>query len=468
MDTETGGVESFRDSISTVSKGGKRVWIYPRKQKGRFYTARTIVSVFLLIVLFVTPFLKVNGHPFVLLDVLSRKFILFGLAFGPYDFHLFGIAMLILMVFIILFTAVYGRLFCGWICPQTVFMEMVFRKIEYWIEGDAPRQRMLNKAPWTSRKIFKKLSKHSIFFGISFLISNTFLAYIIGIDELLIIITDPPSNHLTGLIAILIFSVTFYWIYARFREQVCIIVCPYGRLQGVLLDPNSIVVAYDFVRGEHRTKFKKDEKRTGGDCIDCHFCVDVCPTGIDIRNGTQLECINCTSCIDACNDIMDRVDLPRNLIRYDSLRGIKEKGKRKFTPRIVIYTVLLFVLFTIFTLLLANRSDIEASVLRTPGLIYQEQPDNKLSNLYNIKLVNKTFDEIPIILKLDKKEAELKLTKTDIVVPPQGVYEEDFFIILPKDKISPGNRTLTVQIFSRERLIDEFKTTFLAPKKKSK
>ena len=356
--------------------------------------------------------------------------------------------MLFLVVFIILFTAVYGRLFCGWICPQTVFMEMVFRKIEYWIEGDAPRQRMLNKAPWTGRKIYKKLSKHSIFFGLSFLISNIFLAYIIGSDELLIIITDSPSKHLSGLIAILIFSGIFYWIYARFREQVCIIVCPYGRLQSVLLDTNSIVVAYDFVRGEPRTKFKKSEERTEGDCIDCHFCVDVCPTGIDIRNGTQLECINCTSCIDACNDVMDRVDLPRNLIRYDSLQGIKEKRKRKFTPRIVIYSVLLFILLTTFTLLLANRSDIEASVLRTPGLIYQEQPDNKLSNLYNIKLVNKTFDEIPITLKLDNKEAKLMIAKSDIVVPPQGVFEEDFFIVLPKDKISPENRTLTVQIFS--------------------
>ena len=467
METETSAVESFRDSISTVNKEGKRVWVYPRKQKGQFYTARTAISIFLLIILFGIPFLKVNGHPFILLDILKRKFILFGLAFGPHDFYLFGIAMLILVVFIILFTAVYGRLFCGWICPQTVFMEMVFRKIEYWIEGDAPRQRMLNKAPWTGGKIFKKLSKHSIFFGLSFLISNIFLAYIIGSDELLIIITDSPSKHLSGLIAILIFSGIFYWIYARFREQVCIIVCPYGRLQGVLLDTNSIVVAYDFVRGEPRTKFKKSEERTGGDCIDCHFCVDVCPTGIDIRNGTQLECINCTSCIDACNDIMDRVDLPRNLIRYDSLQGIKEKRKRKFTPRIVIYSVLLFVLLTVFILLLANRSDIEASVLRTPGLIYQEQPDNKLSNLYNIKLVNKTFDEIPITLKLYNKEAELKIAKSDIVVPPQGVYEEDFFIILPKDKISPENRILTIQIYSGDRLIDEFKTSFLAPKKKS-
>jgi cytochrome c oxidase accessory protein FixG len=292
MDKPTDSIkdESFRDSIATITKEGKRNWIYAQKPKGKFYNARSILSIFYLAVFFSLPFIRVHGNPFFLFNVLERKFIFFGVIFWPQDFFIFGIGMLTFILFVVLFTVVYGRVFCGWACPQTIFMEMVFRKIEYWIEGDANHQRTLNKAPYTSQKIIKKGFKHIVFFAIAFIIANTFLAYIIGTDELFEMMREPLAEHVGGFISLLVFTGAFYGVYAFFREQVCLIVCPYGRLQGVMLDKNSILVAYDYLRGEPRAKFKKNEERTKGDCIDCHQCVNVCPTGIDIRHGTQLEC----------------------------------------------------------------------------------------------------------------------------------------------------------------------------------
>ncbi|HEY8898691.1 MAG TPA: 4Fe-4S dicluster domain-containing protein, partial [Niastella sp.] len=290
--------ESFRDRIATIDESGKRNWIFAQKPKGKWYSARTYISWFFFIVFFTLPFIYVHGRPLFLFDVTQAKFILFGKVFWPQDFFIFGLAMITFIVFIVLFTAAFGRLFCGWICPQTIFMEMFFRKIEYFIEGSAAEQKLLAKAPWTGKKIFKKVSKHSVFFFFSFVIANFFLAYVIGVKELGKIITEPVQDHVGGLLSLLVFSGIFYAVYAFFREQACTVVCPYGRLQGVLLDRNSMIVAYDHKRGEPRNKFTKKAATDHGDCIDCLQCVKVCPTGIDIRNGTQMECVGCTACID--------------------------------------------------------------------------------------------------------------------------------------------------------------------------
>lgn len=458
--------ESFRDSMSIVSKEGNRIWVYPKKPKGKFYNARTWVSIFLLLFLFVTPFIKIGGHPFLLFNFVERKFIIFSLAFGPHDFYLFGLAVIAFIVFIILFTAVFGRVFCGWICPQTVLMEMVFRKIEYWLEGDAIEQKRLNSSPWTGKKIAKKYTKYAIFFIISFIISNILLAYIIGIDELIKIITDPPSEHITGLISMLAFTSLFYWIFAWFREQACILVCPYGRLQGVLLDPNSVVIAYDYVRGEPRGKLRKYEERTQGDCVDCNQCVDVCPTGIDIRNGTQLECVNCTACIDACDAVMDKVKKPRGLIRFASENNIKNKLRFRITPRIIGYSSLLVLLVAVLTILMFNRSDIDVNILRAPGMLYQKQQDDILSNLYTIKITNKTFDEVSINVKLENIEGEIKLIGNDkIKIEPSGILEGKFLVMLPEDEIKVMNTPLRIGVYRDNQKIDEIKTSFLGPVK---
>jgi cytochrome c oxidase accessory protein FixG len=458
--------QSFRNELATVTKEGKRKWIYPKKPSGRFYNARNIISALLLLILVLTPFIKVNGHPFILFDFLNRKFILFGIYFGPHDFHLFVIAMIAIIVFIILFTAIFGRVFCGWACPQTIFMEMVFRKIEYWIEGDARQQLKLNSQPMNTNKFFRKLTKHTIFFGIAFFISNIFLSYIIGMDELVKIITDPVSHHVQGLIAITIFSGVFYFIFASFREQVCTIVCPYGRLQGVLLDRDSIVIAYDNVRGEPRGKITKNENQSHlGDCIDCYQCVVVCPTGIDIRNGIQLECVNCTACIDACDDVMDKIKKPRGLIRYASVNSIEKKTKWKFTPRAVSYSLLLTVLMAVLTFLLFTRTEFSVTVLRTPGLLFQEQPNDMVSNIYDLNLVNKTFDEIPVALKLENMKGELKLVGKEILMKPQEIVDAKFLVLINKNDLTKMSTPIDIGVYDDDQLITKVTTSFLAPMK---
>ncbi|GAB6282717.1 MAG: cytochrome c oxidase accessory protein CcoG [Ignavibacterium sp.] len=455
---------SFRDSISTISKEGKRVWIYPKKTKGRYYNARTFVSIILLLILFITPFIKVNNNPIFLFNIFNRKFILFGMAFGPHDNSILVIAFITAIIFIILFTAVYGRLFCGWICPQTVFMEMVFRKIEYFIEGDAREQIKLNNTHLNGKKFFKKSLKHLIFFAISFLIANLLMSYLIGIDETLSIASQPPAAHISGFIAVVGFSFLFYFIFARFREQACIIVCPYGRLQSVLLDKNSIVVAYDNVRGEPRGKIKRNEERINGDCIDCRLCVDVCPTGIDIRDGIQLECVNCTACIDACDNVMDKIKKPRGLIKYASMNQITERKKFKFTPRIISYSIVLVLLLSILTYSITSRTEVEVEILRTPGMLYQEQPNNKISNLYNINIVNKTFDDFTLQLKTKEIPSEIKILGEPLKINSQGVYEGKFMIIFDKDQLKKLNTIITISILKDREEINQIQTSFLSNK----
>jgi len=325
----------------------------------------------------------------------------------------------------------------------------------------------LKSQPMNANKFFKKLVKHSVFFGIAFFISNIFLAYIIGIDELIKIITDPPSEHTQGLIVITIFSGVFYFIFSSFREQVCTIVCPYGRLQGVLLDKDSIVIAYDNIRGEPRGKIKKNEEQNHlGDCIDCYQCVVVCPTGIDIRNGIQLECVNCTACIDACDDIMDKVNRPRGLIRYASQNSIEKKAKWKFTPRAISYSLLLSVLIGVLSFLLLTRSDFSINILRTPGLLFQEQPNDMVSNIYDLNIVNKTFNEIAVDLKLENVQGEIKLVGKEIIMKPQEIIDAKFLVLLSKNDLSKMNTPLEIGIYDNDKLITKVTTSFLAPMKK--
>lgn len=455
---------SFRDTVATISQDGKRNWIYPKKPKGAFYNKRTAVSVFFLILLFTGPFMKLNGHPLMLFNILERKFILFGIAFWPQDFHLFVLAMLTFIVFIILFTALFGRIWCGWACPQTIFMEMVFRKIEYLIEGDYMQQKALNAESPNPVKFRKKFLKNSIFFIISFIIANTFLAYIIGADELFKIISEGPSKHMGGLISLTIFTLVFYGVYTKFREQACIVVCPYGRLQGVLLDKNSVVIAYDYKRGEPREKLHKGQVRKAGDCIDCHQCVQVCPTGIDIRHGTQLECVNCTACIDACDSIMDKIEKPRGLIRYTSENAIASGSKFKVTPRIIGYSAVLAILLGALITLLALRTDVEAIVLRTPGMLYQELPNQKVSNLYNIKVVNKTFNNLPIEIKIVEPQGTIQwVGKNFKELKEQDIAEGEFFVILDQKDIVTSKTKIKIQIISNGKILDEEESNFIGP-----
>jgi cytochrome c oxidase accessory protein FixG len=459
--------KSFRDSIATVNDNGGRNWLYPKKVKGRYFNKRRIVNGILLVCLFIGPFIKVGGQPFFLFNLLQRKFILFGVVFWPQDFSLFVLAMITAIVFVVLFTVVFGRIWCGWICPQTIFMEMVFRRIEYWIEGDARKQKKLNKQQWGTEKIRKKGLKFIIFYLISFLIANIFLAYIIGSDALLEIITDHPKNHVNGLISIFIFSGIFYWVFAWFREQVCIIACPYGRLQGVMIDKNTIVVAYDYLRGEKRGRLNKNEKeRTLGDCVDCNQCVEVCPTGIDIRNGTQLECINCTACMDVCDNVMNKSKLPEGLIRYTSEENI-EKGESKiFNNRVKSYSMVLLLLISLLVFFMMSRSPIATTILRAKGQIYQVQEET-ISNLYTFNLLNKTMFKTEVNFKLHSHKGIIQfIGENIIVVKQQDIYKGTMFIYLYTDQLKSPNEKLTIGVYKNDVLIEEIETSFLVPNKK--
>ena len=469
---ETPKNEKFRDSIGTINEEGKRAWVYPKKPDGKFYNYRSWVSYGLLLFLLAAPFVKINGNQFLLFNVLDRRFNIFSAPFWPQDFHLFVLSMIIGVIFVTLFTVAFGRIFCGWICPQTIFMEMVFRKIEYWIEGDRGKQIRLDKQPWNAEKIRKKSLKWLIFFIISFCIANVFLAYLIGSDELLSYVTEGPFKHTGTLVSLLIFTIIFYFVFAWFREQVCIIACPYGRLQGVLLDSKSIVVAYDYKRGEKETgraKFNKKENRalTGkGDCIDCFQCVQVCPTGIDIRNGTQLECVNCTACIDACDHIMENVNLPKGLIRYASENNIAQKEKFRFTGRLVAYTVVLTILIGVFIGMLFLRNDVEATILRLPGQLYERQENNIISNVFTYKIINKTTAEIEDVhLKLLSHNGEISIVgNQSITVPKQGLAEGTLFIRINAAILNGDKVKIKIGVFSGDKLIETSKASFLGPR----
>ncbi|MEM6771727.1 MAG: 4Fe-4S dicluster domain-containing protein, partial [Bacteroidota bacterium] len=519
---------------------------FPKRPNGRFYQWRTYLSYLLLAILFGLPWIRIGGEPLVMLNVLERHFILFGLSFSPQDFHLFAILMITGVVFIILFTVVFGRLFCGWVCPQTIFMEMVFRKIEYWVEGDANAQRKLAKAPWNGKKLRKKALKHGLFLLVSAAIAHTFLAYIIGTDNVIELVTQSPLTDPLGFMSIVVFIGVFYFVFSYMREQVCIAVCPYGRLQGVMLDEKSINVIYDYERGEPRGKIKKGQRRRSsctdcascregkdvcsdrikhrlehamklaeqhrslsstlapasapelvkqsdgrgypggrpqpssplafsaagdvallteapalkGDCIDCKLCVQVCPTGIDIRNGVQMECINCTACIDACDAVMDKVDRPRGLIRYDSESGVARQERKIWTPRVLAYTGVLLALIVLNIVLLGGRDGLDIILLRTPGTLYQTNTDGSVNNLYTYQIVNKTGSELPLRFELATIPAgTIRFVGATPVAQPDIVTEGALFIDLPLDPGPSFDGDVEVAVWSGNERLETFTTT---------
>ncbi|TCD23365.1 cytochrome c oxidase accessory protein CcoG [Pedobacter psychrodurus] len=445
------------------NKGRGRNFIYPKKPSGKLYTYRKWVSYVLLLFLFSCPFLKLNDEQLVLLNFIERKFVFFGLIFTPQDFYLFALAMLIFIMFIVCFTVVLGRLWCGWACPQTIFMEMVFRRIEYWIEGDANKQKKLDEGAWNAEKIAKKGSKHFIFLVISFAIANTFLAYMISSDVLLKIITEPVSVHISGFISIWLFTLIFYGVFTYVREVVCTVICPYGRLQGVLLDNQSLVVAYDFTRGEPRGRIQKQEVAlNAGDCVDCGLCVQVCPTGIDIREGTQLECVNCTACIDSCNEVMLKINKPKNLIGFFNQDFINERKPYKIGLKSYGYAAVLFVVLMVFSSLIYKREDIETTVLRASGTLYQSRGADRTSNLYNAELINKTNKTVKFTFRSKDKGDEINFIQKADVLPKEGSAHLTFFLIRKNKSIKKYKTDAIFEIVVNGEVLSTATTSFFA------
>ena len=455
---------TYRDHLATVDATGRRKWVFAQRPRGKWYRKRAVISWFFFALFFGMPFVYVHGQPFIQFNIPEARFIIFGKIFWPQDFFIFGLATVTFVVSVILFTAAFGRLFCGWVCPQTILMEMLFRKVEYLILGDGARQKAMRQGPKTGVMRFKIAMKHFAFFGLSFVIANFFLAYIISIRSLWAIITGPVSAHMAGLASLLLFTGVFYAVYAFFREQACTVVCPYGRLQSVLLDRNSLIVAYDYKRGEPRAKFSKKKAESHGDCIDCQQCVKVCPTGIDIRNGTQMECVGCTACIDACNFMMAKTGGAPDLIRYASENGIAEHEPLKYTLRMKLYTGLLSVLVMLLGLLLLSQKEVDATVMRTAGMLYQERGADSVSNLYTIKVANKTIRPVPLEMRIENRNGRVQVIgDKGITIRKEDEGSGNFFIVLPRKEIRERKTRIHLALYDGPTKIDEIGTNFLGP-----
>lgn len=466
--------QEFRVQVGTMDTKGKRKWMFPKKPKGKFTSYRTYVSWVLLAVFIILPFIKLpNGNPILLFNIPKGEFVIGGFPFFTSDFFLIALGMITSILFIIVFTVVYGRIFCGWICPQTIFMEHVFRKIEYMIEGDRPKQIKLAKQKWDKEKIQKRLIKWTVFSILSVFFITILWAYVVGSDRVIELIKGGPIKNWSVFFGILIFSGLFYFVFAWFREQVCTLVCPYGRLQSVLSDKKTINVAYDYVRGEGpsgRAKFRKGEDRIAagkGDCIDCNQCVVVCPTGIDIRNGSgQLECIGCTACIDACDEVMLKVGFPPGLIRYASEENIQQGNKFKLTARMIAYTLVLIGMVVAINVFLFSRKDVEVKFLHVPGRSYTVAGGN-VSNMYQYTLYNKTNSMLTVSFALKSHEdGSVKVIQgaVPIVLQRGSVSQGVVEVSIPKAELkSYKEKVVLIAVDQDGKELDDYVTSFSAP-----
>lgn len=460
--------ETFRDSVGTMDQTGKRKWVYPKKPGGRYTNYRTLVAILLLVVFFAIPFITIHGNPILMINVLDRQFFIFGQPFYPQDFFILALGAIASLIFIILFTVAFGRIFCGWVCPQTIFMEMIFRKIEYAIEGDRNRQMKLERQKWDFEKIWKRCLKWSIYIVISLIITHFMYMYIVGYKEVFNIMKQGPFANPSNFTVMIFFTAAFYFVFAWFREQVCTLVCPYGRLQSVLIDAQTINVFYDYKRGENRAKWKKGEDRKAegkGDCIDCNQCVVVCPTGIDIRDGQQLECINCTACMDACDEVMDKVGFPRGLIRYASEAEIENQTEFKFTTRMKAYAAILILLVGFLGFLLLSRGAMEAKFIKPAGSTFFLR-DGKITNTYNYTLLNKSNKPLKVTFKVLKPEhGEVNMSATGKVeVARDQMSKGTINISFPEKDINLSKQNIEIGVYDENgKELDKYKTYFEGP-----
>lgn len=422
--------------LPTLNADGTRNRIRPRLYDGRILRARRVVGWGLMALFVALPFLRVTHQPALLLDVIQRRFVFFGHTYFATDGVLLMLLMLSIFVAVVLTTALVGRAWCGWACPQTVYMELLFRPLERLFEGPREAQLRLDRRGFSSRR----LAKNAVYLGLSFLLANVFLAYFVGTESLHRWVLAAPSQHLGGFAVVLVTTGLMFLDFAWFREQMCTVVCPYARLQAVLLDPKSLVVGYDARRGEPRSKGKA--KTPGhGDCIDCQACVVACPTGIDIRQGIQLECIACGQCADACDSIMDRIKKPRGLIRYSSPRTLESGQKtRLLRPRVVAYAVALLGLLTTLFVVANSRASVDVTILRGLGAPFSVSGDRVINQL-RLKVQNRSDEPRRLsVTVVDFPEAQLVAAELPLAVEASGRAEARFFITAPRAALRGSRR----------------------------
>jgi cytochrome c oxidase accessory protein FixG len=437
--------EAEEQILSTMNRDGSRRRIRPKVSKGRYHRRRLLTAWGLILGFVLIPILKLNGKPLMLLDIGKREFTFFGATFLPTDTFLLMLLLFGIFVGIFLITAIWGRVWCGWACPQTVYMEFIYRPLEVLIEGGRSRQIQTDRTGFSGRRLLK----HLAFFVVSAFLANTFLAYFVGWDRLLGWMTSSPTEHPVAFFVMLGTTVLMFGDFGWFREQTCILACPYGRFQSVLLDRQSLIVGYDEVRGEPRERLRKTKERTGGDCIDCGLCVSTCPTGIDIREGgLQMECIACTQCIDACDEVMDKIGKPRGLVRYTSQSEL-ETGARKFLrPRLVVYSAILAVMFGTLAFSLVGKSTADVTILRGLGAPFTTLPSGEISNQIRIKIANRSGEERGYTFELvDAEDLTLVAPENPLTVGPGDAQITGAFITTRPSSFTNGEIEITLRVF---------------------
>ena len=435
--------------LSTLEADGSRRWLKPKLSKGHLLTLRRIMAYVLIVIFTAVPFIKLNGLPLILLDIPARRFTLFGFTFLPTDTVLLAIFMVTVLLSIFLFTALFGRVWCGWACPQTVYMEFLFRPIERLFDGTVGRGgAKKNVAAW------RIVAKYVVYFIACVYLANTFLAYFVGVDNLKIWVTQSPLQHPVPFLVMAAVVVAMMFDFCFFREQLCLVACPYGRFQSVLLDRNSLIVAYDKNRGEPRGKKKKNaadqELNVLGDCIDCHKCVTTCPTGIDIRDGLQMECINCTQCIDACNEVMRKIDRPENLIRYSSQNRDEGKHGSLVRARTLIYPTLLLILISVFVGVFLNKTTFDAVILREPGNPFSIAEDGRVRNLFKLKMTNRTGEEMSFKISVEEPEGASELLFEEMTLEANEVKTFQMNMLAPKSVFNDAESDCLIKITNQK------------------
>jgi cytochrome c oxidase accessory protein FixG len=435
-------LDSPEEVLSTLDMEGNRKWIYPTVSKGRFYWQRLALGWGLIVLFVALPIIRINGQPAVLLDFVHREFALFGVTFYPTDTFLLLLLGLSALVFIFFITALLGRVWCGWGCPQTVYLEFVFRPIERWIEGKEHVRKRRDEGPWTFDKAWRKAAKWGVYLAISLALAHVFVSYFVGWERLLQWMTQPPTEQWGFFVMMAVTTGLVLYDFGYFREQMCTITCPYARIQSVLLDEDSMIVSYDPNRGEpraRRSKKKIRQEEAGlipqlGDCIDCFACVRTCPTGIDIRDGLQMECIACTQCIDACDDIMDKIGKPRGLIRYTSEHEIEGLRTRVLRPRTAIYGVLLVALVTMLGVGIATRGAFDVNLARAVGQPFTELPDGTVANRLRFRVRNQTPNDATFRIEaVEPASAEVKVVGVQpVALASEEMKRVEAFVVVPR------------------------------------
>lgn len=446
--------------LSTLNQDGSRHWLRPKLARGRFLRRRRIVA-YALIALFVAlPFLSIGGRPAFVIDLVARELVVCGAVFRPSDAVVLLLLGLTIVLAVFVVTALFGRVWCGWGCPQTVYLEMVFRPIERWLEG-TPAQ-----AARLPRLHPRRLAKWAIYAVLAFALANVFLAYFVGVARLRIWVLASPLDHLAGFSVVASVAVLMLINFGWFREQTCVVACPYGRLQSVLLDRQSLIVGYDVARGEPRTMPKRRLPVIGerGDCADCSACVAVCPTGIDIRDGLQMECIGCAQCIDACDAVMDKLKRPRHLIAYTSQDELAGKPRRLLRPRMIAYPSLLAIVGSLLVWSILGRAPAEVTTLRNDGPSFLVLPDGRIASSVRLKIENDTAELRRYAVSLyDTRDAVLKSALAVWEIKPHRAQEIPLFVEVDPATFTHGQRRVHLHVFDDQGFARIVAITLLGP-----